>query len=186
MNRRAPTRESHRRRGRALLVVLALAVAATGAAIPAASYTAADVPRSAGVDVVDDTDGLVGLEKATTVGKNSRERLATVTNNADEPATVTVSLAPSSADGELYCGSGDCTKQRPETVVLALSPGASADVDVEATGSPTGSIVYDITGDAGGVGFELRRSASIEAGNAGAPSGGSAGDTGTNTTGGGN
>jgi len=186
MSRRVPTRERRGGRGRTLLIVLVVAVAAAGVAVPATSFATADVPRSSGVDVVDDGNGLVGLDKATTVQKNSKERLVTATNNADEPATVTVSLAPNSADGELYCGGGDCTKQGSETVVLTLSPGASADVDVEATGAPTGSIVYDVTGDAGALGFELQRSASIEPGNGkGSPGGGVTG-AGGNGTGGGN
>lgn len=174
MSRRVPSRGSRAGRWRTLVGVLVVAVAATGVAVPAASFTTADVPRTSGVDVVDDANGLVGLDKATTVRRNSRERLVTITNNAAEPASVTVSLAASSADGELYCGSGDCTKQGPETVVLTLSPGGSAGVDVEATGSPTGRIVYDVTGEAGALRVELQRSAAItpESGG-GSPGGGS-------------
>lgn len=184
MSRRVPSRGSGRGRARTLLAVLVVAVAATGVAVPAASFTTADVPRTTGVDVVDDANGLVGLEKAGSVRKNSRERLVTVTNNAGEPTSATVSLAPGSADGELYCGGGDCTKQGPETVVLTLSPGVSTDVEVEATGAPTGSIVYDVTGDAGGLGFELQRSADITAANSN--TGGNNSDAGGNNNGGGN
>jgi hypothetical protein len=152
MSRRVPVRKSRRGWSRTLLLVAALAVAAAGVAVPAASYATADVPRSSGMNVADDGNGLVGLEKATTVGNSNRELLVTVTNNFDEETTVTVSLVD--GGGTLYYGS-----QAGQSVAFTLNPGSQAQVDVEA--SSNGLLDYEVSSSADGTTFELQRAVKV-------------------------
>lgn len=174
MSQRVPSRGGRKSRGRMILVILAALLAGTAFAVPAASFTSANTPRDVAVDVVKDSGGVVELDKAQTVQKNSEDRLVTVTNNFDTDREFRVSLVEN--DGDLYYDTdGDGTRENVGTsVTFMLTPGTSTDVYVEATGRANSLLEYDVTdtlvsGDAG-VRFSLRRSAEIQGGNGnGAP-----------------
>lgn len=173
---RVPSRDGGGSRGRGVLVVLVVVVALAGIAVPAASFTTADVPRSANVAVANDQDGVLGLDKVANVQQNNVERLVTVTNNFGEGVDMTVALLQN--DGDLYYDTdGDGTPENVgDSVTVSLVAGASADVYVEATDNPNTQLPYEVTGGTGDASFSLQRSATIQGGNAGG-NGGSGGGT---------
>jgi hypothetical protein len=106
-----------------VLVLLVVVVALAGVAVPAASFTTADVPRGASVSVTQDTDGIVGLDKATSVQAGEKERLVTVTNNNDQTVDVTITFEN---PGRGYLTAAN-TGQR-NSVELTLTQGESQDI----------------------------------------------------------
>lgn len=117
----------------ALLVVL---VATT--AIPSASFTTANTPRGASVDVVDDEQGVLALDTNPSVVKNRREPLVNVTNNLGEDVRTTVALVDG-ADGTLIVGA-----QTGDQVTVYLPQGATETVYVQVDANPNTDIVFDV------------------------------------------
>lgn len=171
MSRGVPRRGGGWSRGFGVLLLATLAIVAGTLALPAEAFSTAANPRGTTAEVVQDTTGVVGLDKAGRVQKNSRDRLVTVTNNFDTVREFRLSLVEN--DGDLYYDTdGDGALENVGTSVrITLSPGDSTDVYVEATGQPNTLLEYDVTdtlasGDDGSR-FDMRRSADIQAGNGG-------------------
>lgn len=169
MSGHVPRRGSGPSRGLGVLLFAGLAMVAGAAAIPSGAFSTGEVPRATTVDVVQDENGVVGLDRAGSVRKNRIDRLVTVTNDFDTSRRIVVSLVGN--DGDLYHDSdGDGTLENVgSSITLSLLVGESTDVYVEATGRPNTPIEYDITDSLSpgedGTRFTIRRSAEITAGN---------------------
>lgn len=148
-----------------LSIVLALAVLAT--AVPAASFTLGTHPRPASSNVVDDIDGTLGLDVATSVRQKRVQRLVTVTNRLGVSVSVTVAVTNSNQH-VLYL---DGVEQGTQAT-FTLADGASQQVDVEAHSSED-FVVFDVTASAADVTVNANgRSVEVTGGNGGGPGGG--------------
>lgn len=107
--------------------------------VPAGSFTLADLPRTAGTDVVGDVDGTLGLDVAASVQQNRIERLVDVTNNLGRTVTVTITVTNSNRH-DLYV---DGTNHG-STATFSLGDGATQQVDVEAHAREN-QVVFDVT-----------------------------------------
>lgn len=125
-------------RGLALLcflVAVGAAVAQTGA------YTAISADRGVGFDIADDSNALIGLQVVQTVDASTEATLVTVTNNIDDPVTVSVSLTPQTDDGvtlveeekQLSPGQTEAFRvqidrsERPQRIVFSLTAESTGD-----------------------------------------------------------
>jgi VCBS repeat-containing protein len=165
---RVPSRGGGRSRGRSVLVLLVVVVALAGVAVPAASFSTADVPRGTSVSVVGDSNGVVGLDRATSVQAGQDERLVTVTDRFD--GTISLSMSIPQSDGELKVdtdGDGQYEVPASSTVQFGLGDGGSAEVYIDAakqSGNPK-EITYDVSGEADGASFRMQRTVGVRNGN---------------------
>lgn len=138
------------------IVVLGIAIAMVVMALPAGSITLGAHPRSAGADVVVDTDGTLGLDVANTVSHLTVSRLVTVTNSLGVSVTVTVTVTNSNKH-DLYLGGTN----HGSSLSFGLADGASQQVDVDAHPSED-LVVFDVSASATGVSVTANgRSASV-------------------------
>lgn len=127
-----------------LVGVLVVAVVGAAAVLPATSFSAVQLERNNPVDVVNDRDGVLGLNTASTLEKNQRAQLVEVTNRLGiDNVEVTVSLADQS-DGTLHVpgGNGFAGNINGPEVVFHLDEGQSQRVEFDA--STFGEVEYTI------------------------------------------
>lgn len=108
---------------------------------PAASFTTGDADRNPSSDIVNDTDGGLGIDSAVAVHTASTCRLVTVTNRFDQGLDVTVELRDDSKQyGALVVGG----IEQGNTTTVTLSSGGSQQVDmkVDDNDSYDGETVY--------------------------------------------
>jgi hypothetical protein len=158
-----------------LLAVLAL----LAGVVPAASYTAADVPRGSDVAVTDDQNAVVGLDK-NNVTRKQFDPLVNVTNGFDDGATVSVALANPGGlkNTTLYVdtnGDGNYEKSGG-AVTFPVDSGVEQTVVLFTEETKNTQIGYDVSVDAGGVSGSLTRSTLVQnSGNNGNGNGGNGG-----------
>lgn len=108
--------------GLVLAAVGVLAISIT----PSLAFSSVGLDRPGNIGVVDDSNGVVGLDVASSVTAGSQDRLVTVTNNLNVEADITVSLDDSS-QGTLYYGGSSVGDSHTVTV----GSGKSVQFDVE-------------------------------------------------------
>lgn len=159
MVRRRPTPKRQSHRVLRTSVIAALIVVAVVVTLPAASFSTGSLDRDASVDVVSDTEGVLGLDIASSVSKNQRDWLANVTNNFETTVTVTVSLPNN--DGTLYFG-GDSGSTVSETLTSGTTGTVEIDVD---NNLQNGDIIeFSVTATATGLEANADRTTTVEAG----------------------
>jgi len=143
-------RRKKRRKGRrgrspvtkaALVGTLILLVLGVGIGPPSASFSIGESDRDSSVAVVDDTDGVVTLNKTSELREDSPDNcLVEVTNHMGESTTVTVSLASSS--GDLGSLKTDPNGSTADSVEFSLGDGATETVYMEVKNGTAGNTSY--------------------------------------------
>lgn len=130
--------------------------------LSADAFTSSNTDRQSTTAIAEGSNGLIGLLIVDTVQRNQQSLLGEVTNNADVPLTLTVSL-DNCEDGELTGPNGDTAC----AVTFSLGVEDSAQVQLE-TGEE-GEIPITITGNNSnsGFSFSLQRQTVAEAGQGG-------------------
>lgn len=132
--------------------------AGAASAFDTVAFSSASAPRATNVSVTDDPDAIVGLLVADSVKRNSQELLVDIENATGHQVDFTVSLDICS-QGTLYGPDGSgCS------VGVTLSPGASQDIDIEASVKDT-TIPFTITGTSTEFEFEATRETTAVSGN---------------------
>lgn len=150
-----------------LLATLLLAVAA----VPSASFETASLDRDGSVDVVNDPDGLLGVEHAESVS-NQDESLVVVFNQFQMERTITVTL-DSCTDATMSLGTdgeqndGTLVESTTDRITFHLPSDGSQEVLVDITGTQCESIDTVTTTDDGLTTVELSRSATVDQGQGG-------------------
>lgn len=143
-------RRSGPRRGPWLVVAVALACLCLASALPAASYSTANVGRGVSAGVVDDPNAMVGLSVAQSVTMGTTDDLVVVTNGLGSDATFTVSIRnDSTAKGDLSVNGAT-----GDRVDFDLAAGASQQVDVAVTNDTAYADTYlyfDVRADSAGL-----------------------------------
>lgn len=163
----------HPRRGgpsplTAVVGLLAVGVLlATVGGLATSSYTQQTADRTASVDVVGDSVGVLGLDVADSVLTGSTTRLVDVTNRLESDVTVTVQLdADSTDEGELVVD-GDPVGNRTS---FSLATGGTQQVDVAVASGDEHvgtELTFDVSASAPGLVVETpNRTTTIEDGGA--------------------
>lgn len=169
-------RQSWRGRRRWRIWIVAIVIAAGLTVVPAASVDTGTLPREETVDVVADSDGVMGLDTVAEVekGGGAELELVTITNRFDAPLTVTVSIVQN-ANSLSVDTDGDGTSEiEGDSVTFTLSGnGDSATVYVDTKASSGSTLVYDISATTTGSSVDAQREAQItSSGTGGGPPGG--------------
>lgn len=105
MSPRRRSRSRSRTRGQqwpalavALLICCVLVVAFVVA--PSMAFSSGSLDRGSTVDIADDSEGLVGIDVASSVNAGTESRLVTVTNRMDQSLTISVSSAASLSNSQ--------------------------------------------------------------------------------------
>lgn len=146
-----------RRRGgetgvQAVLLGVAIVLALAATAPPSESFTTANYDRHEVIDVVQDSQGVLGLEKSATVTRNTNDSLLNLTNRVGRDVTVTVALQDPTQGTLRVDTDGDGTyEQEGGSVTFSLLDGARQRVDLDSGENPNTVIPYDVSSTAPGV-----------------------------------
>lgn len=167
---RVPSRGGEKSRGQSVLVLLVVVVALAGVAVPAASFSTADVPRDASVSVASDSNGLIKIEKFSPVTKQrgrtantDNQKLVAMTNRAGEALTTTVTLTGIS--GELTVdtdGDGTVEKTGRESVSFQLPENGAQRVVVYLNTKKTGDFQYAIGSEGDSLSFSTTKDGTVD------------------------
>lgn len=159
----------------AIWVLLACVLLAV-AAVPSASFETATIDRAGTVDVVDDPDGLLGVDHAQNVS-NQDDSLVVVFNRFQTERTITVTLGTCTdavlslaADGEHTAGT--LMDSTADSITFTLPSGGSQEILIDVSGTQCDSIDTATKTDDGLTTVELSRTANVEQGQGGGGNGG--------------
>lgn len=120
------------------------------------AYSSIELARDASLGVSEE-NGLVGIDPATTVTAGKRSKLVTLTNNLDQPVTVTIELVEERS-AKLYADG----RMRDRTITVRLTPDASETIEIQANNRRS-TIHYLITAQGESVNIEFgERSVTVD------------------------
>lgn len=139
-----------------------------GMTLPSGAFSLVDAARSGTVDVASDPSAELGLTVYPCVDKDNVDPLVDVTNNFEEPLSVTVSLVDASL-GTLHVGD-----QTGDSVTFSLGVGANTTVSFETTtGGPwPKTLEFDLDASGGVTSVTASRASEIDKNCAGGGPGG--------------
>jgi hypothetical protein len=90
-----------------VLLVICVVLVVAFVVAPSMAFTSGALDRGSTVDIADDSDGLLGIDVASSVNAGAESRLVTVTNQMDQTLTVTVSAAASLSNDQATLTAGE-------------------------------------------------------------------------------
>ncbi|MFD1515727.1 hypothetical protein [Halomarina rubra] len=142
------------------LVLLLVFLVSILTAFPSVSFSAASLDRQASVNVVDDIDGIVGLNRSTalvTSKKNDPSRpLVDIENSVGSDVTVTVTTSsPDGITAQLFVNDTPVNSGEP----FQISAEGSKNVEVKADSK--GTLNYSISVEGEGVSASMTRTVEV-------------------------
>ncbi|MFB6169430.1 MAG: hypothetical protein ABEJ43_11395 [Haloferacaceae archaeon] len=120
---------------RSSALVVALALVGVMLVSPASTYSTATLGRTAGIDVADDPNAVIGVSTPPPGQGNKFEgELATVTNRFEETRTFTVTIDSSRNKYDLVA-----EEQTGNSVTVTLAQGEQTTIEYERAGGPPGN-----------------------------------------------
>lgn len=141
--RRSRTRAKNGRSAYTLGIIVVVALI-SGHVLPVGSVTSGQLPRDTAFDVVNDEDGVVGLDVEGSVTVNQIEPLVDVTNRFESDVTVTLQDA---SDGDLYVNGNN----RGDTATVTIGPDGTKTISIKAKGPSGSQVDFDVTASTAGL-----------------------------------